>query len=176
MFVLIRDGVEFEVNNIYGAHGGIVKAKGRIFLSNVRIVFVADKPTQTFTAFDMPLLYVHDEKFHQPVFHCNNISGVVEPVVPNDQNRAMYPAHSFKILFKNGGCGTFVPLFLNLIKSVRQYNQQFVASNTTRVDPLRAAQTPIGDMVNCAYVDPSDPTKIYLQQPPLEGQRRDTYH
>ncbi|PWA56594.1 PH domain-like protein [Artemisia annua] len=176
MFVLIRDGIEFEVNNIYGAHGGIVKAKGRIFLSNVRIVFVADKPTQIFTAFDMPLLYVHDEKFHQPVFHCNNISGVVEPVVPNDQNRAMYPAHSFKILFKNGGCGTFVPLFLNLIKSVRQYNQQFVASNATRVDPLRAAQTPIGDMVNCAYVDPSDPTKIYLQQPALEGQRRDTYH
>ncbi|GJS99652.1 stress-induced protein [Tanacetum coccineum] len=132
------------------AHGGTVKAKGKIFLSNVRMVFVADKPTQIFTAFDMPLLYVHDEKFHQPVFHCNNISGVVEPVVPYDQNRAMYPAHSFKIMFKNGGCGTFVPLFLNLIKSVRQYNQQFVASNTTYVDPLRAAQTPVGDMMNCA--------------------------
>ena len=71
-------------------------------------------------------------------------------VVPNDQNRAMYPAHSFKILFKNGGCGTFVPLFLNLIKSVRQYNQQFVASNTTDVDPLRADQTPVGDVIICA--------------------------
>ncbi|KAJ0956650.1 hypothetical protein HanPSC8_Chr01g0017741 [Helianthus annuus] len=55
MFVLIRDGIEFEINNIHGANGGTVKAKGRVFLSNVRI------------------LYVHDEKFHQPVFHCNNI-------------------------------------------------------------------------------------------------------
>ncbi|XP_076922359.1 uncharacterized protein LOC143584128 [Bidens hawaiensis] len=80
MFVLIRDGIDFEINNIHGANGGTVKAKGRIFLSNVRIVLVSDKPTQIFTAFDMPLLYVHDEKFHQPVFHCNNISGCVEPI------------------------------------------------------------------------------------------------
>ncbi|KAL8215164.1 hypothetical protein R6Q57_004613 [Mikania cordata] len=176
MFVLIRDGIEFEITNIHGANGGSVKAKGRIFLSNVRMVLVADKPTQIFTAFDMPLLYVHDEKFHQPVFHCNNISGSVEPVVPYDQNRAMYPTHSFKILFKHGGCGTFVPLFFNLIKSVRQYNQQFDSGNTIYVDPLRAAQTPVDEMMNCAYVDPSDPTKIYLQQPAPDAHRRDTYH
>jgi hypothetical protein len=25
-------------------------------------------------------LYVHGEKFNQPIFHCNNISGYVEPV------------------------------------------------------------------------------------------------
>lgn len=25
-------------------------------------------------------LYVHGEKFNQPIFHCNNISGFVEPV------------------------------------------------------------------------------------------------
>ncbi|KVI03695.1 uncharacterized protein LOC112513114 [Cynara cardunculus var. scolymus] len=174
MFVLIREGVEFEVSNIHGARGATVKAKGRIFLSNVRVVFVADKPTQSFTAFDMPLLYVHDEKFSQPVFHCNNISGLVEPVVPNDQNREMYPTHSFKILFKHGGCGTFVPLFFNLIKLVRQYNQQFETSPL--LDPLRAAQTPVDEMMNCAYVDPSDPTKIYLQQPVSEAHRRDTYH
>ncbi|KAM0051149.1 putative WW domain-binding protein [Helianthus debilis subsp. tardiflorus] len=176
MFVLIRDGIEFEINNIHGANGGTVKAKGRVFLSNVRIVLVADKPTQIFTAFDMPLLYVHDEKFHQPVFHCNNISGCVEPVLPYDQNRAMYPSHSFKILFKHGGCGTFVPLFFNLIKLVRQYNQQFDSGNATHVDPLRAAHTPVDEMMNCAYVDPSDPTKIYLQQPASEAHPRNTYH
>ncbi|MBA0603206.1 hypothetical protein Gorai_003359 [Gossypium raimondii] len=26
------------------------------------------------------ILYVHDEKFNQPIFHCNNISGHVESV------------------------------------------------------------------------------------------------
>ena len=62
----------------------------------------------------------------------------------------MYPTHSFKILFKRGGCGTFVPLFLNLIKSVRQYNQMFQTANGPHVDPLRAAQTPVDEMMNAA--------------------------
>ncbi|KAI3694956.1 hypothetical protein L1987_77942 [Smallanthus sonchifolius] len=179
MFVLIRDGVEFEVDKIPGAAGGTVKAKGKIYLSNIRMVFVADKPTESFTAFDMPLLYVHGEKFNQPIFHCNNISGLVEPVVPEGQHRALYSTHSFKILFKEGGCGTFVPLFFNLISSVRQYNQQFsaAAAATPAPDPLRAAETPVDEMMRCAYVDPNDPTKIFLQQPNSDSQlRRRTYH
>lgn len=178
MFVLIRDGVEFEVDKIPGASGGIAKAKGKIYLSNIRMVFVADKPTGNFIAFDMPLLYVHGEKFNQPIFHCNNISGLVEPVVPDDQHRALYSTHSFKILFKEGGCGTFVPLFFNLIKSVRQYNQQFSAATEPHAaDPLRAAQTPVDEMMRCAYVDPNDPTRIFLQQPNSEAQlRRRSYH
>ncbi|KAK1434577.1 hypothetical protein QVD17_00324 [Tagetes erecta] len=177
MFVLIRDGVEFQVDKIPGAGGGTVKAKGKIYLSNIRMVFVADKPTESFTAFDMPLLYVHGEKFNQPIFQCNNISGLVDPVVPEGQNRALYSTHSFKILFKEGGCGTFVPLFFNLIKSVRQYNQQFGAAAAAEPDPLRAAETPVDEMMRCAYVDPNDPTKIFLQQPNPDSQlRRRTYH
>ncbi|KAL7586742.1 UPF0664 stress-induced protein C29B12.11c [Lactuca sativa] len=178
MFVLIRDGVEFEVDKIPGAPGGMGKAKGKIYLSNVRMVFVADKPTNNFIAFDMPLLYVHGEKFNQPIFHCNNISGLVEPVVPDDQHRALYSTHTFKILFKEGGCGTFVPLFFNLIKSVRQYNQQFGGPTEPRApDPLRAAQTPVDEMMRHAYVDPNDPTRIFLQQPNSESQlRRRTYN
>ncbi|KAK9070762.1 hypothetical protein SSX86_011164 [Deinandra increscens subsp. villosa] len=179
MFVLIRDGVEFEVDKIPGAAGGTAKAKGKIYLSNIRMVFVADKPTENFTAFDMPLLYVHGEKFNQPIFHCNNISGLVEPVVPEGEHRALYSTHSFKILFKEGGCGTFVPLFFNLIKSVRQYNQQFGAAVAADPDPdpLRAAETPVDEMMRCAYVDPNDPTKIFLQQPNPDSQvRRRTYH
>uniref|UniRef100_A0A6P4AV26 uncharacterized protein LOC107424620 isoform X1 n=1 Tax=Ziziphus jujuba TaxID=326968 RepID=A0A6P4AV26_ZIZJJ len=180
MFVLARDGVEFEVDKIPGPgnHGGHIKAKGTIYLSNIRIVFVADKPIGNFTAFDMPLLYVHDEKFNQPIFFCNNISGLVEPVVPENQHGALYSTHSFKILFKEGGFGTFVPLFFNLIASVRQYNQQYEQSNTRvdRRDPLQAAQTPIDEMMRHAYVDPTDPTRIFLQQPAMESQlRRRTY-
>ncbi|KAH0931379.1 hypothetical protein HID58_008496 [Brassica napus] len=182
MFVLVRDGVEFEVDKIPGGHGGHVKAKGVIYLSNIRMVFVASKPVENFVAFDMPLLYIHAEKFNQPIFHCNNISGQVEPVVPENEHRALYSTHSFKILFKEGGCGTFVPLFLNLISSVRQYNRQMqqaaeTAAAAPRVDPLQAAQTPVDEMMRHAYVDPNDPTKIYLQQPSGESQlRRRAYH
>ncbi|MBA0584751.1 UPF0664 stress-induced protein C29B12.11c [Gossypium raimondii] len=176
MFVLVRHGVEFEVDKIPGSQGGRVKAWGIIYLSNIRMVFVASRPVGNFFAFDMPLLYVHDEKFNQPIFHCNNISGQVEPVVPENEHRALYSTHSFKILFKEGGCGTFVPLFLNLIASVRRYNQQVNHEPQPRVDPLQAAQTPIDEMMRHAYVDPNDPTKIFLQQPTTESQlRRRTY-
>lgn len=125
-------------------------------------------------------LYVHGEKFNQPIFHCNNISGAVEPVslnryffrpficvwsyfevckdvwlqvVPDNEHRALYSTHSFKILFKDGGCGTFVPLFLNLMTSVRrynQYNQQPNVGTETRVDPLQASQTPVDEMMRHA--------------------------
>ncbi|EPS68691.1 hypothetical protein M569_06075, partial [Genlisea aurea] len=181
MFVLARDGVEFEIDKIPGAQGGHVKAKGTVYLSNIRIVFVAQKPVGNFYAFDMPLLYIHGEKFNQPIFHCNNIGGRVDPVVPENDHSALYSTHSFKILFKEGGCGTFIPLFFNLIASVRQYNRQVdggsETTTRTRADPLQAAQTPVDEMMRHAYVDPNDPTKIFLQQPNSESQlRRRTYH
>ncbi|KAG0478367.1 hypothetical protein HPP92_013086 [Vanilla planifolia] len=174
VFVLARDGVEFEIDKIPGSSNGHVKTRGTIYLSNIRMVVVAKKPVAEFIAFDMPLLHIHDEKFNQPIFHCNNISGKVEPVIPEEQHRALYSTHSFKILFKEGGCGTFVPLFFNLLESVRQYNHHNAA---TRTDPLQAAQTPVDEMMRCAYVDPNDPTRIFLQQPTPESQlRRRAYH
>ncbi|CAA6659716.1 unnamed protein product [Spirodela intermedia] len=179
IFVLAREGVEFEVDKIPldGGHGGEVKARGTVFLSNIRMVFVASKPVGGFVAFDMPLLFVHGEKFNQPIFFCNNISAFVEPVT-----RVLYSTHTVKILFKEGGCGTFVPLFLNLIASARQYSQFAAAAQaadaaTTRVDPLQASARPVDDMMRHAYVDPSDPSKIFLQQPTVESQlRRRSYH
>ncbi|CAI9768805.1 unnamed protein product [Fraxinus pennsylvanica] len=176
-FVLARDGVEFEIDKIPGAHGDRVKAKGTIYLSNIRMVFVANKPVGNFAAFDMPLLYVHGEKFNQPIFYCNNIAGHVDPVVPDNEHRALYSTQSFKILFKEGGCGTFVPLFFNLISSVRQYNQRTSTEAQPQMDPLQAAQTPVDEMMRHAYVDPNDPTRIFLQQPTQESQlRRRTYN
>ncbi|CAN6464574.1 unnamed protein product [Victoria cruziana] len=179
MFVLSRDGVEFEIDKIPSAREGKVKARGTIFLSNVRIVFVASQQVGSFTAFDLPLLYVHHDKFNQPIFFCNNISGQVEPVVPEGDHRAIYSTHSFKILFKEGGCGTFVPLFFNLISSVRQYNQHFAnaaSHNVSHVDPLQASQTPVDEMTRHAYVDPNDPTRIFLQQSQESQLRRRSYH
>ncbi|CAK9171696.1 unnamed protein product [Ilex paraguariensis] len=172
--VIICSSLSFDAT--WRADGGKIKTKGTIFLSNIRMVFVANKPVENFTAFDMPLLYVHGEKFNQPIFFCNNISGNVEPVVPDDHHRALYSTQSFKILFKEGGCGTFVPLFFALLASVREYNRQTGSGPEPRSDPLQAAQTPVDEMMRHAYVDPNDPTRIFLQQPTSESQlRRRTY-
>lgn len=76
---------------------------------------------------------------------------MIQQVVQNEQQRAVTSTHKFKILFKEGGCGTFVPLFLNLINSVRQYNQHSINSAAApRADPLQAAQTPVEDMMRHA--------------------------
>lgn len=37
--------------------GGNLKAKGTIYLSNIRMVFVANKPAGNVVAFDMPLVW-----------------------------------------------------------------------------------------------------------------------
>ncbi|KAK8962057.1 Mitochondrial import inner membrane translocase subunit Tim9 [Platanthera guangdongensis] len=74
-------------------------------------------------------------------------------VIPEEQHGALYSTHSFKILFKDGGCGTFVPLLFNLMQSVRQYNQHYAASaaNTAPcVDPLQAARTPVDEIMRSA--------------------------
>ncbi|KAJ8759934.1 hypothetical protein K2173_010080 [Erythroxylum novogranatense] len=176
VFVLAREGVEFEVDKIPGSHGGHVKAK-ESSTYQISAWFLYNKPVGDFRAFDLPLLYVHGEKFNQPIFFCNNVSGLVEPVVPENENRALYSTHTFKILFKEGGCGTFVPLFFNLINTVRQQNQHQNFATGPRVDPLHAAQTPVDEMMRHAYVDPNDPTRIFLQQPaPQSELRRRTYH
>lgn len=70
--------------------------------------------------------------------------------MPDNEHRALYSAHSFKILFKEGGCGTFIPLFFNLVASVRQYSQHVHAETQPRVDPLQAAQTPVDEMMRHA--------------------------
>lgn len=175
MFLLHRQNVECEVDKIPIVPRGTVSAKGTIYVSNIRVVFVANKPVGSFYAFDMPLLYIHEERFNQPIFSANNITGKVHPVIPEGEHRALYSPHAFKIIFKEGGCGTFVPLFFNLLKFIRQYppqpNQpQFQQSpqqmsGSVYNDPFPTVPPPTEEIVRQAYVDPNDPTKIYLQQP-----------
>ncbi|KAK7367905.1 hypothetical protein VNO80_09925 [Phaseolus coccineus] len=109
---------------------------------------------------DKKFLYLTGEKFNQPIFHCNNLSGHVEPVVTNDQHRALYSTHSFKIIFKEGGCGTFIPLFFNLIASVRQY-QHYNMQAQSYVDPLQAVQNHV-DEICIKLKDPLE--QLYASQ------------
>lgn len=179
LFLLARPKIEFEADKIPDAPGGKVSVKGTIYLSNIRLVFVAIKPVGNFVAFDMPLLYVHEESFNQPIFFANNITAKVYPVIPDGDHRALYSPHSFKVIFKEGGCGTFVPLFLNLLKVARQFQQHTPHSNSRPYnDPFPTTPPPTTEILRQAYMDPNDPTKIYLQQP-YESQpqlRRRTYN
>ncbi|KAG5521712.1 hypothetical protein RHGRI_034060 [Rhododendron griersonianum] len=50
------DVLTMALGFVLSADGGKVKAKGTIFLSNIRMVFVANKPVGNFTGFDIPLV------------------------------------------------------------------------------------------------------------------------
>jgi hypothetical protein len=56
---------------------GTFKARGHVFLSNVRILFVASKPSMqgglTFFSFDIPLRGITESQFNQPIFGANNL-------------------------------------------------------------------------------------------------------
>lgn len=49
MFVLIL---------LFSGSLGAVKAKGTVYLSNIRMVFVSIKPVENFIAFDMPMVCI----------------------------------------------------------------------------------------------------------------------
>ncbi|KAK4380517.1 hypothetical protein RND71_002379 [Anisodus tanguticus] len=141
LFVLACDGVDFEINNI--PRLGEVQVKGTIYLSNIRMVFVAKNPRDNFIAFDIPL------------------------VVPANDNENSVIPHSFKILFKEGDSETFISLCFNLVGKVRQRYRWSRAKS--RVDRLQAAKTHVDEMTRYVYVDPNDPTSIFLQQPTPES-------
>ena len=51
--------------------------KGSLWLTNLRMVFVADQsdPGSGLRAFDIPLVYITADRFNQPIFVCNNLTG-----------------------------------------------------------------------------------------------------
>ncbi|GJP59044.1 hypothetical protein CLOP_g7101 [Closterium sp. NIES-67] len=192
VMVLRRDGIEFHVDKMPQVASGKWVGRGTLFLSNIRMVFVAQPASQPpLLAFDMPLLYVHGEKFNQPIFGANNISGVVLPVADSSVHAAMQTPHAFTIYFMHGGVGTFLPLFFSILRGLRSsaHPSSFPASPAAApstagqspppVDPLPTQRLPVDDMVRSAYMDPNDPTTVYLQQPSsfsAQGlRRRDTY-
>jgi hypothetical protein len=74
----------------------------------MRLVFVADKPDASsgLHAFELPLAFITDEDFKQPVFSANNLSGRCF-MVDSEADEAL----SWVLYFKDGGVGTIVPFF-----------------------------------------------------------------
>ncbi len=57
-----------------------------------------------------------------------------------------------------GGCGTFVPAFLNMVNSLRK--------NLNRGHDQKLLNTiAAGTYAKTAYIDPNDPSVIFLEQP-----------
>ena len=104
---------------------------------------------------------MRNERFNQPIFGANNMSGTNEPL-PGGLTNAI----TWTLTFKEGGVGTFLPLFFRLVQEMRhcmaqenqaQYEHNFAAPPVT--------QQVVQQILGAAYVDPNDPTKLYVSQP-----------
>jgi len=154
-FLLQRGGVAFEVNA-----AGFPKLKssdGIVYLTTMRLVFVPSRVVRhsdgfEFRSFEMPLDKLEQEKFNQPIFGANNLSGVVRPT----PGMGLDVDSKFKISFNKGGAGTLLPLFFKALLEARQGNAQGLA---------QAIQS--GRISEFAATDPNDPSIIYLTQPDI---------
>lgn len=73
---LARSGVEIRID---GHPQGPDRwdRRGTIFITNLRMVFVAEVPDAAtgLVAYDLPLSYITQHSFHQPILGCNNLKG-----------------------------------------------------------------------------------------------------
>ena len=127
------------------------------------MVFVANSPDATgLQAFDMPLVYIRSDKFNQPIFGCNHLAGECWPVAEDGGPGGTLPPHPYKLFFLKGGVGTFLPLYFRFLAAARQAER-----DRRSVEAAQAAAAPaaVHETMHQAFVDPNDPTKIFLTQP-----------
>lgn len=149
-FLLMRRDISCSV---HVAGSNKLKSKGVVYLSTKRIVFVAIPAARSrFQSFEAPLTSISGEKFNQPIFGANNLSGVATT------NRLPHPA-KFKITFNAGGVGTFLRLFFPMMERVHAANEAQRQAFFNQVENGKFVRS------QQAYFDPSDPSVVYVTQP-----------
>lgn len=164
MFVLSRGGIHFTAK---AGPRNKIDAYGTLYISTLRMVFVNEKQGSEQTGFDMPLATLYKESFNQPIFGANNLTGLSPPLdLPEGADH-----WKWCISFRNGGVGTFLPFFFQLLQEMRRRMQSASAATATPVaqgSTVPIAQAVPADVaqgfVQAAFVDPSDPTKFYIPQ------------
>ena len=106
--------------------------------------------------FDLPIATLVEESFNQPIFGANNLTGSSPPL----EGSGLAATIKWKISFNNGGVGTFLPLFFRLLNEMRQRMSQPQTTAASALTSVDAQQ-----IMHAAYVDPNDPSKLYVSQP-----------
>lgn len=168
---LARHGVEIAIDGLRTADGKW-SAKGTLWLTDVRMVFVAPSPNADgLQAFDIPLAYITHDKFNQPIFACNNLAGKVWPATEGGGPAGTLPPHEYKLYFKEGGVGTLLPLYYRFVSTARLTLQRSRPSAPPASTSAPSAPQAPSSLVATALVDPSDPSKIFLTQPVGDADR-----
>ena len=120
-----------------------------MILTSARVICLNEK-NSAFKAFDLPLALISNEGFEQPIFGANYLCGTCKPLLNSLPGNI-----DFKIWLMNGGCGTLAPAYLKMIKSCKRNKGRGAEQNV--INSYQGGKK--------AYIDPNDPSVIYLQQP-----------
>lgn len=148
-----------------------LSAKGKIFLTSARLVFVAkgfNMAGEYFKSFDIPLALMRHLDFKQPIFGSNYLELTVMPLY------GLIPAPAgVKIWFTKGGCDKFLRIF-DAAKS--QVASQLKAGRMAHDNDFNQKIRNGFFANNSAYQDPNDPTFVYVQQPEATFANTQQYH
>ena len=118
------------------------------------------EPPSDLIAYDLPLSLIQHEKFNQPIFGCNNVEGISLPLPGTAANT------HFRLSFYEGGVGTFLPLFFDLLNR----NRHGPAHAPTGLSSDFTAAVASGRFMQAAYIDPNDPCTLYVTRQPAQPQ------
>lgn len=146
--------MEFKGQDSFGRK---FAGKGELHVSTIRMVFLCSRPTAEFSGFDIPMANLSEESFNQPIFGANNLSGKVQAIA--NEAAGVTGTVQVKLYFNEGGCATFLRVFFNAMDQIRRIPTAVpVASEFTQA-------VASGSFVQAAFVDPSDPSTVYVSQP-----------
>ena len=154
-FVLLeRRGMQIEVRV---PSMSVLTASGSVYLTTARLIFVnGDFVKDKFRALDMPVAMIGNISFKQPVFGSNYLEFQCRPLMN------MLPGTAeVKLWFTEGGCERFLNIFEHVFKQV--YEQK----GMRRLNDNLLKQWSSGFFNSKAFHDPSDPTVIFTEQPPI---------
>ena len=151
-------------------------------MTNMRMVFrisESDRAKAACETFEMPFRGLWDEKLNQPIFGTNNLTATL--MYYDDQ--PFQGDLSIKLIFKEGGVGTFLAVFNNVLRNTRiQLNRERIEgqqsnpipSNTGGNNDNVASFMPSTN--ESAFVDPNDPSRIYTtaEQPIFDDNQQRT--
>jgi hypothetical protein len=173
--VLTRDKIELTVKD---AHMHLKTLKGRMFVTSLRMVFLPSDPTraQNCQSLEMPFRGLWDERFNQPIFAVNNLTATIQYY----DEQPFAGQLTVKLEFREGGVNTFLPVFNNLLRATRaQLALESRAAAGVEPPPIPTPATgalpsPTEYMPggNSAFVDPTDPSRIFTTQPVAENNAR----
>ncbi|KAI8097777.1 uncharacterized protein BX664DRAFT_327245 [Halteromyces radiatus] len=102
-----------------GNSSGYWSSQGLIYLSNQRIVFIAQKPNDSLQSLNIPILHLKNWKLEQPWFGANYIEGIVLPV----SGGGLLKNGKLRLTFTEGGAIEFTTILQALYERLAETNE-----------------------------------------------------